>query len=143
MKRFILLILLVLPLYASAQQISFDELIRRYSSQQGCTTIELSQTMLSSMGVSDGVEHMQVIAVEDKALLSELREAIPEITDGMVVIMSVNSGNESVKICCRNSKEHGIVELVVATFDDGEGVLVRICGTNINISDASSLIEEL
>ncbi len=143
MKRFIILIMIMLPLSVAAQQISFDEFVKRYSSERGCTTIELSEAMLSSMGANEGVERMQVIAVEQASLMEEFRASISEITEALEVMMSVNSGEESVAIYSRSDESGTVVELVVATFESDEGVLVRICGSNLNISDASVLLDEL
>lgn len=143
MKRLILLIALLLPLGAMAQQRSFEELSKRYSTEKGCTTIELSEAMLSSMGANEGVERMQVIAVEQASLIEEFRASISEITEGLEVMMSVNSGGESVAIYARSDERKQVVELIVATFEGDTGVLVRICGTNIDISNASALLEEL
>lgn len=144
MKRLIILILSCIPLIASAQEITFESLMRDYSQKEGYTTIELSPMMLKSMEVSNGIESVQVISVEDRTLIKDFIESVESTIAELDTLMSINSGGERVSIYGRSSVESGsIIELIVLTADKEEGVAVRITGSNIEISDIDSFIDEL
>lgn len=144
MKRLIILILSCIPLIASAQEITFESLMRDYSQKEGYTTIELSPMMLKSMGVSNGIESVQVISVEDRTLIKDFIESVESTIAELDTLMSINSGGERVSIYGRSKVESGsIIELIVLTADKEEGVAVRITGSNIEISDIDSFIDEL
>ena len=144
MKRLIILILSCIPLFASAQEIRFECLMRDYSQKEGYTTIELSPMMLKSMGVSNGIESVQVISVEDRTLIKDFIESVESTIAELDTLMSINSGGERVSIYGRSKVESGsIIELIVLTADKEEGVAVRITGSNIEISDIDSFIDEL
>ena len=144
MKRLIILILSCIPLIASAQEITFESLMRDYSQKEGYTTIELSPMMLKSMGVSNGIESVQVISVEDRTLIKDFIESVESTIAELDTLMSINSGGERVSIYGRSKVESGsIIEHIVLTADKEEGVAVRITGSNIEISDIDSFIDEL
>ena len=67
---------MLLPLTAMAQTPTFDALFHEYSTKEDCTTINISNTMLKSMEVSIEAEYMQVIAVENKALVPTFRSQV-------------------------------------------------------------------
>lgn len=144
MKRLIILILSCIPLIASAQEITFESLMRDYSQKEGYTTIELSSMMLKSMGVSNGIESVQVISVEDRTQIKDFIESVESAIAGLEALMSINSGGERMSIYGRSGGEsRGIIELVVLTVDSDEGVAVRVAGSNIELSDIYSFIDEL
>lgn len=140
MKRLILLIMLCLPLSAMAQSKGFDRLMDKYSMMQGCTAIVMEKEMLRSMGVKSGMDSVSAISIEKESLLKEFGEDVTAATKGYSVMMAVNSGGESVKICGLTEGDC-IKELIVLTITSTEGVVVRVKGDNISLSEATSLIE--
>lgn len=140
MKRFILLIMLCLPLSAMAQTMSFDALVDKYSSMKDCTTILMEKDMLRSMGVGSGVDSVTAVSIEDESLLKAFREDVETATKGYSLMMTVNSGGELVKIYSRLA-EGKTSEFVVLTISSDEGVAIRVTGDNLSLSEAVSLID--
>lgn len=140
MKRLILLILTILPCIAMAYDDGFTDLVDRYSSEKGFTTIRLSKDMLQSMGVSNGINQMEVIALEDTKHIERFQADVKSITDGLKVVMSVNSGDEIVKIFSKSGDSGAIYEMVIFTSDGNEAVLIRLLGDNIQLKEATQMI---
>lgn len=140
MKRLILLILTILPSIAMAYDDGFTDLVDRYSSEKGFTTIRLSKDMLQSMGVSNGINQMEVIALEDAKHIERFQADVKSITDGLKVVMSVNSGDEIVKIFSKSGDSGAIYEMVIFTSDGKEAVLIRLLGDNIQLKEATQMI---
>lgn len=140
MKRLILLILTILPSIAMAYDDGFTDLVDRYSSEKGFTTIRLSKDMLQSMGVSNGINQMEVIALEDAKHIERFQADVKSITNGLKVVMSVNSGDEIVKIFSKSGDSGAIYEMVIFTSDGNEAVLIRLLGDNIQLKEATQMI---
>ena len=118
----------------------FTDLVDRYSSEKGFTTIRLSKDMLQSMGVSNGINQMEVIALEDTKHIERFQADVKSITDGLKVVMSVNSGDEIVKIFSKSGNSGAIYEMVIFTSDGNEAVLIRLLGDNIQLKEATQMI---
>lgn len=140
MKRFILFIILCLPLSAMAQTTSFNKLMDKYSSMQDCTTIVMEQEMLRSMGVGSGIDSVFVVSVESESLLEKFKEDVTLVTKGYSVMMTVNSGGELVKIVSR-SEGGKISEMIVLTISTNEGVAICVTGNSLSLNEAISLID--
>lgn len=149
MKRLILLILLFLPIAVSAQTDHMAPLIKKYSEYKNCTTVVLSKEMLNHMNSNSGIESMQAISVEDPTLLPTLKADLESFLDYYRVIMDVNSDGTHTKIYrverIYKSKKTGlqeeIDELIIVAISETEGVVIRLTGHNIALSDASLLID--
>lgn len=118
----------------------FTDLVDRYSSEKGFTTIRLSKDMLQSMGVSNGINQMEVIALEDAKHIERFQADVKSITNGLKVVMSVNSGDEIVKIFSKSGDSGAIYEMVIFTSDGNEAVLIRLLGDNIQLKEATQMI---
>lgn len=149
MKRLILLILLFLPIAASAQTDHMAPLIKKYSEYKNCTTVILSKEMLNHMNSNSGIESMQAISAEDPTLLPALKADLESFLDYYEVVMEVNSDGTNTKIYrverIYKSKKTGlqeeIDELIIVSISETEGVVIRLTGHNIALSDASLLID--
>ena len=149
MKRLILLILLFLPIAASAQTDHMAPLIKKYSEYKNCTTVILSKEMLHHMNSNSGIESMQAISAEDPTLLPALKADLESFLDYYKVVMDVNSDGTNTKIYrverIYKSKKTGlqeeIDELIIVSISETEGVVIRLTGHNIALSDASLLID--
>lgn len=149
MKRLILLILLFLPIAASAQTDHMAPLIKKYSEYKNCTTVILSKEMLNHMNSNSGIESMQAISAEDPTLLPALKADLESFLDYYEVVMDVNSDGTNTKIYrverIYKSKKTGlqeeIDELIIVSISETEGVVIRLTGHNIALSDASLLID--
>lgn len=148
MKRFILLIMLLLPVVANAQVDPLAPLVEKYSSMKKCSTVVLSREMLESMGVDADVEYMQVVAVENPELINEFKAEIERIAKGYSLLMSVNNEGSNVKIYRvtqvfkseSGAKRQQQQEFLIFCINEKEGVAVRIVGNDIKLSEATSLI---
>lgn len=118
----------------------FTDLVDRYSSEKGFTTIRLSKDMLQSMGVSNGINQMEVIALEDAKHIERFQADVKSVTNGLKVVMSVNSGDETVKIFSKSGDSGAIYEMVIFTSDGNEAVLIRLLGDNIQLKEATQMI---
>lgn len=143
MKRLIILLVMLLPLSAMAQTPTFESLISEYSSKDGCTTINISNAMLRSMEVNIDAEYMQVISVENEALVSSFRTQAQEVLKGFDVIMSVNSKGKSVEIRQSSNAEGVVVDIFVMACRSDECVLMRVKGKNLELNNISSLMNTL
>ncbi|MBR4029111.1 MAG: DUF4252 domain-containing protein [Alistipes sp.] len=148
MKRLILLILICLPIAASAQTDHMAPLIKKYSTFKDCSTVVLSKEMLNSMYADTGINSMQAISVEDPSLLNILKNDIEKFIDGYALLMSVNSDGTNVEIYRveqyykseKTGKRESFDDYIIIAISSTEGVVIRLTGDNIKLEDATSLI---
>ena len=148
MKRLIALILMFIPISVFAQTDHIAPLIKKYSQFKNCSTVVLSKEMLNQMYANSGIESMQAISVEDPALLDILRNDLEKFIGGYNLLMSVNSDGTNVEIyrveqhykSKSTGKRESIDDLFIVAISQTEGVVIRLTGHNIELSDATSLI---
>ena len=140
MKRLIILLAILLPLTAMAQTPTFESLFNEYSTKEKCTTINISNAMLRSMEVNIDAEYMQVIAVENRALIPTFITQAKEVLSAFDVIMSVNSGDKAVMIYQHTVENGSVVDIYIMASSDGECVLMHINGKNLELGNMSSLM---
>lgn len=138
MKRIILLILTCLPLWSTAQE---QELLDKYASIDGCSTIELSKEMIRSMGGGDGIDTLSAISLENRDLIDEFTNDVEVYTKGMTKILSVAQNSQRVKIyCIVDADSENITKMVIHTTDNNTSVMVILTGKDIELSSASSIM---
>lgn len=133
---------------ASAQTDHIAPLIKKYSQFKNCSTVVLSKEMLKQMYENSGIESMQAISVEDPALLNILRNDLEKFIGGYNLLMSVNSDGTNVEIyrveqqykSNSTGKRESIDDIFIVAISEDEGVVIRLTGHNIELSDATSLI---
>jgi hypothetical protein len=140
MKRLNILLAILLPLSAMAQTPTFESLFNEYSTKEKCTTINISNAMLRSMEVNIDAEYMQVIAVENRALIPTFITQAKEVLSAFEVIMSVNSGDKAVMIYQHTVENGSVVDIYIMASSDGECVLMHINGKNLELGNMSSLM---
>ena len=140
MKRLIILITIVLPLSAMAQAPTFESLFKEYSTKEKCTTINISNAMLRSMEVNIDAEYMQVMSVENEALVSTFRTQAHDMLKDLEVIMSVNSEDKTVMICQRSNDKGEVVEIYIMASRGDECILMRIIGKNLELNNMNSIM---
>ncbi len=97
---------------------------------------------------NSGIESMQAISVEDPALLNILRNDLEKFIGGYNLLMSVNSDGTNVEIyrveqqykSNSTGKRESIDDIFIVAISEDEGVVIRLTGHNIELSDATSLI---
>ena len=138
MKRLLLLIMTCMPLFAMAQQ---QELIEKYSSIEGCATIELSKEMIASMGGGDGIDTLLAISVEREELIGNFSNEVQAYAKNMAKIMNVVQGSQRVTIYCTTEVESGnITVMLIYTESKTAAVMLILTGKNIELSNASSIM---
>lgn len=140
MKRFILLIFALLPLAAMAQSPAFTELMSRYSSMQGCTTVRVSCGMLQVMNIEAEIDNMLVISVENSDLTAQFKTEFMQVVASHEQMMAVESEGQTVMIYDLADESGAIYELVIFTAQDNECVAVCITGDDIELSEVGSLM---
>ena len=141
MKRLILIVMLLLPLGAMAQNEGFASLLKRYSTMQHCTTIELSHDMLESMGIKAGIDKMSIISVEDRELFGDFRKGVDSVVGGKERFMSVNNDGGKVDIYHTKGANGATTEMIIITENDSAFVVVYLTGRDIALNDVESLIK--
>lgn len=140
--------MLCLPIVTSAQTDYMTPLIKKYSAFKSCSTVVLSKEMLKQMSANSGIESMQAISVEDPALLDILKNDLEKFLGGYKLLMSVNSNGTNVEIyrveqhykSANSGKRESIDDMFIVAISQSEGVVIRLTGHNIELSDATSLI---
>ena len=121
-----------------AQSVEFKEIMTEYSTKEDCTTIHISNALFETMNVSINANDMHVISVENKELITQFRKQMTTVVSPLTVMMSVNSGDESVNIYHR-SENNCIKELVIITQEEDTCVVVYITGDNLEVNHIDSL----
>lgn len=142
MKRLILLAMLLLPIGAMAQDVTISSLMAEYSTKSKCSTINLSNTMLRSMGVEMGADELRAVSVANPELMPRFLEQVAVVVSGLNVVMSVNSdGQQSVSIYQRVNRNGSVTDLVIVKTDDKESVIMHIRGRDLQLSKIDSLLD--
>lgn len=143
MRRFIILLTILLPLSAFAQTPNFDSLIAEYSTKEKCTAIKISNAMLRSMEINIDAEYMQVISVENSELLPTFTTQAHEALRGFEVVMSVNRDGKSVEILQNTDNKGSVIEIYIMASSNNECILMRIYGKNLALNNINSLINTI
>lgn len=142
MKRLILLAILLLPMGVMAQDVTISSLMAEYSTKSKCSTINLSSTMLRSMGVEMGADELRAVSVANPELMPRFLEQVAVVVSGLNVVMSVNSdGQQSVSIYQRVNRNGSVTDLVIVKTDDKESVIMHIRGRDLELSKIDSLLD--
>ena len=139
-----------------AQPSSIEKVIKKYSGQEGVTTVNISPELfqiISDMEVKeiddaevpfDKLTAVQILAVENKELLAE-GNFYDEVTEGLntdkyIEVLTVQDGDEDVRMWLRTEGKQ-IREFLLVVSEPSEGVLVYIAG-DFNLNDIEGLAEE-
>lgn len=142
MKRLILLAMLLLPMGVMAQDVTISSLMAEYSTKSKCSTINLSSSMLRSMGVEMGADELRAVSVANPELMPRFLEQVAVVVSGLNVVMSVNSdGQQSVSIYQRVNRNGSVTDLVIVKTDDKESVIMHIRGRDLELSKIDSLFD--
>lgn len=138
MKQLILLMMMCLPLCASAQN---NKLVDKYSQLENCSTIELSKDMIQSMGASKGIDTLTAISVEDSSLIEGFYAEAMEYVQGMSRIMSVVQSGQRVMIyTTMDPATKRVVRMVIYTSDGKSAVMAILTGEDIELNNVGSIM---
>lgn len=157
MKKVTLIVTAILfSIAAMAQPSSIEKVIKKYSGQEGVTTVNISPelfSIISDMEVKeiadaevpfDKLTAVKVLAIENQELLAD-GNFYDEVTDGLntddyAEVISVRDGDEDVRMWMKTEGKQ-IREFLLVVSEPGEGVLVYIAG-DFNMSDIEGLAQE-
>lgn len=134
--------MLLLPIGVMAQDVTISSLMAEYSTKSKCSTINLSSSMLRSMGVEMGADELRAVSVANPELMPRFLEQVAVVVSGLNVVMSVNSdGQQSVSIYQRVNRNGSVTDLVIVKTDDKESVIMHIRGRDLELSKIDSLLD--
>ncbi len=136
MKRLIILLLMLSPLAASAQNEAYKTLFDECIGRDGYSTVQVSKQMLRMMDSDynlalasiDGIMSI-TFSSDDSAAAAAFRKRCDQMLDrsGLSVMVSTNDGVQAVKIYTW-TVEDKIKEVIVVTCSPSETVVVDVVG---------------
>ena len=139
-----------------AQPSSIEKVIKKYSGQEGVTTVNISPELFQIMSALEVKEiedaeipfekltALKVLVIENEELLAA-GNFYDEVSDGLntddfAEMLSVKDGDEDVRMWLKTEGKQ-IREFLLVVSEPGEGVLVYIAG-DFNLSDIEGLAGE-
>lgn len=141
MKRLILLLMMLLPLAAMAQDVTINSLMQEYSSKAKCSTISLSKSMLRSMGVEMGADNLRAISVSDAELIPRFIEQANSVVTRLEVVMTVNDAGNSVSIYQLTDLNDSVSDMVIVVNNGTEAMMMHIHGKDLELNKVGSLVD--
>lgn len=133
MKRFLLLIMLLLPMSAMATLPEVEKMTEKYTSKEQASVVNISKQMLKMMGRGiAGVEHVDNIVM----LSSDNKSAIKGITKRtkkavkkhkLQNLATLNEGNSAISIFTQIS-DNKITEALVLVTEKNKTTLINLSG---------------
>ena len=133
MKRFLLLIMLLLPMSAMATLPEVEKMTEKYTSKEQASVVNISKQMLKMMGRGiTGVEHVDNIVM----LSSDNKSAIKGITKRtkkavkkhkLQNLATLNEGNSTISIYTQIS-DNKITEALVLVTEKDKTTLINLSG---------------
>ena len=133
MKRFLLLIMLLLPMSAMATLPEVEKMTEKYTSKEQASVVNISKQMLKMMGRGiAGVEHVDNIVM----LSSDNKSAIKGITKRtkkavkkhkLQNLATLNEGNSTISIYTQIS-DNKITEALVLVTEKNKTTLINLSG---------------
>lgn len=139
MKKFIVLIALLLPLSVMAAEPLTSTIADKYDQTEGVTVVNLEGAMLQAMIASqaDSIEDaaeaakylnaIRVITCEKKSISSKIRKDVEKLIKKAKLQPFVDMPEEGVKIYTQG-EDGTIAAIIVYVVDDGDVTLVEISG---------------
>ena len=139
MKKFIVLIALLLPLSVMAAEPLTSTIADKYDQTEGVTVVNLEGAMLQAMIASqaDSIEDaaeaakylnaIRVITCEKKSVSSKIRKDVEKLINKAKLQPFVDMPEEGVKIYTQG-EDGTIAAIIVYVVDDGDVTLVEISG---------------
>ncbi len=156
MKKVTLFLSVILfSVMAMAQQTTIDKVFKKYSGQEGVTTVNISPELfqiISDMDVSeiagadvpmDKLTALKVLVIENPEILKG-NDFFAEVTTNLntsdyAEVLTVQDGDEDVRMWMKTEGKQ-ILEFLLVVSSPGEGVLVYITG-DFNLNDIEGLAE--
>ena len=134
MKKFIVLILTLVPFMTTAAIPEVDELGKRFQSNENVTVVTLGGEMLKAQlgstenGYADSIEQLTVIASEHKKSSKELESEINKLLKGLKLEPTVNIENGGSKVKIYTVGSESVSDIIVYVIDGDDLAFINICG---------------
>lgn len=134
MKKFIVLILTLVPFMTTAAIPEIDELGKRFQSNENVTVVTLGGEMLKAQlgstenGYADSIEQLTIIASEHKKSSKELESEINKLLKGLKLEPTVNIENEGSKVKIYTVGSESVSDIIVYVIDGDDLAFINICG---------------
>lgn len=143
MKRILIILILLLPMFASAQSSAVNDLFERYGSAEGFTSVQLEQKMMQMMSsqakergdkslaaLLRDIKYIRIIALRGGDGTKFVGDAEKTVTDDkrFTLVTSSTEEGQTTKFYIRESSTTDKSELVMITYGAKETVVVNIYG---------------
>lgn len=148
MKRFITLVIMLLPLVVMAQGPDFSKLTKRYAGNDNVTVMNIGQQQLLAFMDDDddledikNIDNITIMMTQDKALGEEIFNSASKVikrSNGEEMI-STSDEEQTIRVYT-TSKDDVITSVIVSIISDEQSGLIVINGT-ISSDDLNDLIK--
>lgn len=133
MKRFILMIMMLLPFSAMASLPELGELANKYSSVEGVTVVNLTGEMLVMAGASGQIDpniikDMVIIQTEEARYYKDISKHFDKIVKSCELTSIANFDKEGTKVGVYQKTTDELMDFIVFVADGKEIAVIDICG---------------
>lgn len=150
MKRWLLILILLLPLAGTAQNRAFDEFYRSYAGETNVRSIELGRKMMEMMRrdadpelarLLDGIRSIRILAAKKPYPFLFRSQAYKVARDKAFELISrTDSKGPSVSFYFIEGRGERLSELLMLSDGDEEFIVLDICGS-FDVRDISRLTQ--
>ena len=143
MKRILILLLVVLPFLARAQNVSW-RFFDRYSKAEGFSSVQLERKMMRMMSrqasergdeklseLFRGLESIRIVALDGgdgQQFMADAEALVNHANYHFQMVMSESSGGQTTRFYLREAEFYSYSELLMLTYGPKETVAVNIYG---------------
>ncbi|MBO5717387.1 MAG: DUF4252 domain-containing protein [Alistipes sp.] len=133
MKRFIAMIIMLLPFSAMASLPELNELANKYSSVDDVTVVNLTGEMFSMVGVSSEIDlsainDIVVIQTESAKYAKDISKRFNKIAKSSEFASLANIDNEGTKVRMYQKTTGELIEFIVFVSEGDKIAILDICG---------------
>ena len=133
MKRFIAMIIMLLPFSAMASLPELNELANKYSSVDDVTVVNLTGEMFSMVGVSSEIDlsainDIVVIQTESAKYAKAISKRFNKIAKSSEFASLANIDNEGTKVRMYQKTTGELIEFIVFVSEGDKIAILDICG---------------
>lgn len=155
MKRFLAILMIMVPMTLMAQKSAFDTFFEKYSGKENYTTVDLSTDFLKMiMGFSDekdddinelvsNIDRIRIVVCqENNPVFAEEATKLVASNKEYKQITNVNSGGEVTRIHVIQ-KQNKVTDFMLISTGKTECVVINIIGKNLDVSKVSNLSKNM
>ena len=133
MKRFIVMIMMLLPISAMASLPEVSELANKYSSTEGVAVVNLTGEMLAMAGASGDIdtsmiEDIIIIQTEKARYAKDISKRMKKIVADANLKSIANVDDEGTKVGFYQKTNGEIMDFIIFVSEGSEVAILDICG---------------